>query len=164
MARFKDGEHGRPKAGTKGFLLMVLPSRAQLEEAILANGRCSPTDCWHYVAISAEMHLLDPVGNPHVRVDAGHVRVNYKGWRYTADTPRHVKRSLMLFDLGRYEEIYVRKYGLRFRRSTKIVEVPRERQDQINAARRQRIVNGSIEHKRHYPNLRARVEGFSAIV
>ena len=108
------------------------------------------------------MSEIDPGENHHVRVDAGHVRINYQGWRYIADAPRHVKRSLMLFDKKLYEQVHIRAYTLRFRRTTKIVAIPRERQDQINAARKERAAAGYAD--RRYPNLRKRVEGFSGIV
>jgi hypothetical protein len=151
-----------PKAGTKGFLLKVLPSKAQLEEAVAANGQCNPTDCWHYVAISTKMISIDPGAKHHVRVDAGHIRLNYRGWRYVADTPRHVKRSLMLFDRGFYEQVHVREYSLRFHRTTKIVKISKERQEQITEALAKRCAVFGRQEKAH--NLRARVEGFSGIV
>lgn len=152
------------KVGAKGFTLAVLPNKDQLDEAISQNGRCSPTECWHYVAIAKLMEEMAPGERHHVRVDAGHVKLNYRGWRYIADTPRHVKRSLMLFDKGRYDEVYVREYQLRFRRTTKIKAANTKRKAQINAARRARIAAGSDEPRRNYQNLRARIEGFSGIV
>lgn len=155
-----------PKAGTKGFLLSVLPSRDALDEAITANGFCDPTDCWHYVAISALMEELQPGARHHVRVDAGHVKLIYRGWRYIADTPRHVKHSLMLFDKKRYSEVRVREYNLRFRRTTKIQIVSERRRDEINTARKARIAAGGDEQRRYKgrPSLRKRIEGFSGIV
>ncbi len=159
MAKYKD----IPKPGAKGFALSVLPTRDQLDVALAEDGQCNPTDCWHYVAINALMDRLAPDEKHHVRVDAGHIKLNYRGWRYVADTPRHVKRSLMLFDLGRYNEVHVRQYTLRFRRTTKIIKITKERQDQINAARIERISRGSTEQQNVY-NLRKRVEGFSGVV
>jgi len=153
-----------PKEGTKGFLLEVLPNREHLDKAIEANGFCHPQKCWHRMAVYSLMERLAPGENHHVRVDAGHIKVNYKGWRYISDAPSHVKRSLMLFDAKRYDEVYIRRYKLRFRRSTKIIPVSRERQDQINAARKERIAAGGDEHRRNYQDLRKRVEGFSVIV
>ncbi len=151
------------KAAARGFSLKVLPSREHLDNALIADGQCNPTDCWHYVAINQLMDLMSPGEKHHVRVDAGHIRLNYRGWRYVADTPRHVKRSLMLFDLGRYNEVHVREYTLRFRRTTKIVPVTKERQESINKARHARIAAGGDERRRVY-NLRERVEGFSGLV
>lgn len=152
-----------PKAGTQGFLLAVLPNREDLNKAIAVNGFCHPKKCWHRMAIYSLMERLEPNENHHVRVDAGHIKVNYRGWRYTADTPAHVKRSLMLFDAKKYDEVYIREYKLRFRRTTKIIPVTRERQDQINAARKERFAEGK-DDRRGYPNLRKRVTGFSLSV
>ncbi len=153
-----------PVAGAKGFSLAVTPSREALDKAINANGFCHPKKCWHRMAIFALMEKLDPRGLHHVRVDAGHIKVNYKGWRYIADTPLHVKRSLMLFDLKRYDEVYIREYRLRFRRSTKIISKTRQQKDLINANREARVAAGGNERKRNYQNLHKRVEGFSGIV
>src|SRR5215510_4464889 len=109
-----------PKAGTKGFSLAVMPTRECLNESINSDGFCDPRKCWHFVAINALMERLEPSAKHYVKVDAGHIKLNYRGWRYAADTPRHVKRSLMLFDLKRYDEVHIRQYTLRFRRTTKI--------------------------------------------
>lgn len=148
-----------PKAGAKIFTLEILPTRECLNEAISYDGFCDPRKCWHFVAINAMMERLEPSAKHHVRVDGGHIKLNYRGWRYIADTPRHVKRSLMLFDLHRYNEVNIRKYSLRFRRTTKIIPVTRERQDQINAAR---IAAGKPVHRVY--DLKKRIEGFSGSV
>jgi hypothetical protein len=153
-----------PKAGTKGFQLAVLPNREDLNKAIAVNGFCHPKKCWHRMAVYSLMEHLEPGADHHVRVDAGHIKVNYRGWRYSADTPVHVKRSLMLFDAKRYDEVYIRTYKLRFRRTTKIIPISRARQDQINTARKERIAAGGDETRRGYPNLRKRVSGFSLSV
>ena len=154
-----------PKVGTKGFQLKaVLPTKDCLDEAIASNGFCSPRKCWHFVAINKLMDRLEPGTKHHVRVDAGHIKLNYKGWRYVADTPRHVKRSLMLFDKKRYNEVYVRPYTLHFRRTTKILPYTKERQKQIDAAREKRIVEGRDNYQSPPVSLRKRVEGFSSIV
>jgi hypothetical protein len=153
-----------PKQATKGFLLKVMPSLDCLNEAIALDGQCDPRNCWHYVGINKKMDEIAPGERHQVKVDAGHIKVNYHGWRYVADTPRHVKRSLMLFDKGHYEALRVREYSLRFRRTTKIIEQDNsspERKAQINAARRKRIAEGKPDK---VYNLRKRVEGFSAIV
>ena len=84
------------------------------------------------------------------------------GWRYVADTPKHVKRSLMLYDAKLYDNIRIREYTLAFRRTTKIIPLTQERKDQINDARRRRIAEGRPDRK--YTSLRKRVEGFSSLV
>jgi hypothetical protein len=153
-----------PKAGAKVFTMDVLPSGEDLNDALAANGQCDPKNCWHYMAISKILERWAPGERHVVKVDAGHIKCNYRGWHYMSDAPRHVKRSLMLFDAGRYEEVHTRKYRLRFRRVRKIVKATADRKAQINRARTARIAAGSDEPKRKYPNLRARVEGFSGIV
>jgi hypothetical protein len=152
-----------PASGAKGFPLSILPSREDLQSAIAQNGKCDPQRCWHKVAITGVLHKMGE-DNPRVAVDAGHVRFKFKGWRYRCDTPRHVKRSLMLFDRGYYDQVYVRPYKLRAHRTTKVVPISAERQEQINKARDRRIKGGGNEHKRNYPSLRKRVEGFSSVV
>jgi len=154
----------KPKAGARNFSITVVPTRDALNKAIELNGYCDPTKCWHFVAIFAVLELLEPGARHMVKVDAGHVKVNYCGYKYIADTPVFVKRSLMLFDLGRYDEVVVRRYILRFRRLYKITKMTRERKDQINAARNARIAAGSDERQRRYSCIRKRVEGFSGIV
>jgi hypothetical protein len=116
------------------------------------------------VAINKLMELLEPGARHHVRVDAGHVKLNYRGWRYVADTPRHVKISLMLFDKKRYEEVYIRAYSLQFRRATKIKPYTAKRAAQIDAARDRRIAEGRDYYPPPPVSLRKRVEGFSSIV
>jgi hypothetical protein len=153
-----------PKRGAKGFSMAVMPERKYLDAAIEDNGFCEPSKCWHKLAIAAIVLAWAPKETAHVRIDAGHVKLNYGGWRYVADTPRHVKRSLMLFDKKRYDEVYIREYVLRFRRTTKIVPLTPARQQQINAARDARLAAGSNEDKRSYPNFRKRIEGFSGSV
>jgi hypothetical protein len=154
-----------PSPGAKGFLLSVMPNRDHLSAAIAQNGSCNPKKCWHYVAINALMSRWAPDERHSVRVDAGHIKLNYRGWRYIADTPLHVKRSLMLFDKGLYDEVHVRRYSLRFRRTTKIIPQTEEARIAHNERRKIRLAHGSEENKRaKRSNLSARVEGFSGIV
>lgn len=153
-----------PRKATKGFRLEVMPNDEDLQDAIAANGQCSPTECWHFMAINKLLERLAPGERHMVKVDAGHVKCNLRGWQYIADTPRHVKRSLMLFDQGRYDKVYVRQYRLSFRRLRQVEKMTAERKAQINRNRAARIANGGDERRRKYPNLRARVEGFSGIV
>lgn len=150
-----------PAAGVREFSLPVTPDVDHLNRSIAAGGKCDPSSCWHNVAISALMQAIDPAGQHRIRVDAGQVRLNYKGYRYVADTPHHVKVSLLRFDREQYEALRARPYTLLFRRNTKIAHVTPERQGQINKARRARVAGGE---KRSYPSMRKRVEGFSSIV
>jgi hypothetical protein len=152
----------KPKIGAKGFSLLVSPKQEVLNTAISKGAHCDPRSCWHYLEVAAILHAWDPDGNHHVRVDAGHVKFNLWGWRYVADTPRTVKRGLMLFDVERYNEIRIRPYKLRCKRMSKILPYSAERREQIYAARQARIEAGKPDAK--YQSLRKRVEGFSSIV
>lgn len=154
----------RPREGIKGFQLKVLPTRDCLEKAISHNGFCEPGKCWHFVAINKLMEQIEPGEKHHVRIDAGHVKLNYRGWRYVANTPRHVKISLMLFDKRKFDDVYIRQYSLRFQRTTKITPYSEERQAQIYAAREKRVAEGRDNYARPVTSLRKRVEGFSSIV
>ena len=152
-----------PAAGTKGFVLSVNPDKQALEAAIEQNGFCEPRKCWHFIAVSALMERMTPGENHGVRIDGAHVKLRYRGWRYIADMPLHVKRTILYFDRGMYDRVHARPYKLRFRRTTKIIAIPRARQDQINAARKSRAAAGKPD-RTDYPSLRKRVEGLSGIV
>ena len=152
-----------PAAGAKSFCFTVSPDRSALDAAIEQNGFCEPKKCWHFVAISALIEQMEPGANHHVRVDGAHIRLNYRGWRYIADVPLHVKRTILYFDRGMYDRVHARSYKLRFRRTTKIIPISRARQDQVNAARKERAAAGRPD-RTNYPSLRKRVEGLSGIV
>ena len=153
-----------PKSGCTGFALNVLPTVGALESAIADGGHCKPSECWHFLEIAAIMERLEPGGRHMIRIDAGHVKLNFAGWTYIADTPRHVKRSLMLFDAKRYADIRIRAYRLRLRRVRRVVKASEERKARINSNRIARIAAGSGEQARKYPSLKARVQGFSGMV
>ena len=153
----------RPAAGAKKFSFLVAPDKDALDAAIEQNGFCEPKKCWHFVAISALIEQMEPGANHHVRVDGANVKLNYRGWRYIANVPLHVKRTILYFDRHMYDRVHTRPYTLRFQRTTKIIAIPRARQDQINAARKSRVAAGNPD-RTDYPNLRKRVEGLSGIV
>lgn len=154
----------KPRPGSEKWNLRVMPSRKALVQAISQNGYCNPTDCWHYVAIFALLSGWFPETKKNwVRVDAGHVKVRIGDWWYKADTPAHVKRSLMLFDKRRYEEVRAQEYTLHFRRDYKVrpMREATKKELQNYAASR---TGGVDKGKRQTRGLRARVEGFSALV
>jgi hypothetical protein len=153
-----------PVAGAKGFSMSVMPAREHLDKAINQDGFCDPAKCWHKVAIAAIADGWKPGGPTKVVVDAGHIKMTYRGWRYVADTPRHVKLSLMLFDKKRYDDVNIRNYTLRFHRVKKVEKMSEKDKIRINANRELRVAAGSDERTRRYPDMRKRVEGFSSIV
>jgi hypothetical protein len=155
----------KPKLGIKKFGMSVTPDMDQLQAAIAANGQCQPKDCWHKVAIAAILASWSATSQElaSIRVDAGHIKLNFQGWRYVSDTPMHVKRSLMLFDVRRYSEVRIREYILRFRRTTKIQPQTVTRLKQIKMNNRTwRAANPGYNPPP--ASLRKRVEGFSSIV
>jgi hypothetical protein len=147
------------------LILTITTSHDDLNAAIKLDGKCTPDRCYHKIAISRTLFAIDPDGGGthRVRIDGGHIKFNYQGSRWVADTPKAVKRSLMLFDKGKYDSVHVQTYKIYAHRTTKIVPIKPERQAQINQARRERIANGSDEPHRVY-NLRRRIEGFSGSV
>lgn len=154
-----------PISGSKGFAMAVMPDRDHLQAAIADNGNCHPSKCWHKVAIFAILLAWFPEARANdVKLDAGHIKLNYRGWRYIADTPRHVKRSLMLFDVGLYDQVHVREYMLRFRRTTKIVAASAAKRKEFSDRYFARRDAGWTPPVSGTPNLRKRVAGFSSIV
>jgi hypothetical protein len=147
------------------LVLSVTTTHDDLNAAIKLNGKCTPDRCMHKVAIARTLFALDPDGGGthKVRIDGGHIKFNLHGYRYKADTPRAVKRSLMFFDAEKYDVLHTQTYKVVARKTTKIIPISPERQAQINEARRKRIAKGSDEPHRSY-NLRKRIEGFSGSV
>jgi hypothetical protein len=94
-----------------------------------------------------------------VRVDAGHIRFNLRGCRWVADTPKIARNSLIRFD--RKEGVKPHSYTVVARKIATIKKIPRERQDQVNTARRARIRAGQPDKVYGRKTLRKRVVGFA---
>lgn len=137
------------------------------------DGKCGMIyRCMEKVAIEEKLRAIDPSGGDHhTRVDAGVVRFNYKGYRYEAILPRVAKKALIMFDsekkararASRKGEKFVSKvqphgYVIEATKYRKVVEITRERQEQVNAARRKRKAEGRPD--RTY-DLRGRIQGMS---
>jgi hypothetical protein len=154
-----------PKAGSKGFGMAVTPDRDHLDVAITANGQCKPKDCWHRVAIASILSAWGATSRElaSIKVDAGHIKLQFGGWRYTADTPSHVKRSLMLFDSRHYSDLRIREYNLRFRRARKIQTASLERKKKVRLNNRAWRKNNP-DYMPPPASLRSRIEGHSSIV
>lgn len=124
------------------------------------------------VAVERKLRQLEPeVGNHHTRVDAGHIRFNYQGHRYWADTPKLAKANLIRFDEEAKAKRKAEREGKPFHsqvepfsfnvvgmRQGKVKPTSRARQDQVNAARRLRRAAGE---KRKQYTLRQRIVGFA---
>ena len=132
--------------------------------------------CMERVAIARALRAEFKV-EPHesrVKIDAGHVTFNLKGFRWEAKTPRIQAKSLIKFDdilsrarrkkLPKDEQKRlvtdaVKEHDWKFKaiKGTKIQSISRERQDRINKLRRERYVPGEYAKPM---TLRKRVIGF----
>jgi hypothetical protein len=142
----------------------------------IQNGRCGlVAACMEKVAIERKLRKLDPRGGDHkVRIDGGQIRFNLGGYKWVAPTPKTAKVSLILFDRERKARARAERQGQAFRskvqshnyrieaiRGNKIRPLTRERQEQINEARRRRAAAGKPDKKKY--DLRYRVEGLGTV-
>jgi hypothetical protein len=142
----------------------------------IEDGKCMLISlCMHKVAIERALRKLDPEGGDHkVRVDRGCIKFNFQGHRYLAHLPRNAKLSLIQFDKERKARARAEREGVKFVsavkshsyrveavKGTKVLPFTRERQEQINAARRARVAAG-LPDKTKY-DLRHRVEGLGTV-
>jgi hypothetical protein len=118
------------------------------------------------------LRLLDPsVSHHHTQVDAGHIKANINGYACKADLPIRGKAALIMFDKEDKARRAAARAGvpfisavkpfsmtLRFVRGERVRKFTRERQEQINAARRLRKAAG-IREKVY--TLRERIVGFA---
>jgi hypothetical protein len=140
------------------------------------EGKCGlVARCMHKVAIERSLRNLDPKGGDHrTKVDGGKIKFNLHGYRWEAMSPKIVKMTLIKFDRERKARAKAEKAGLSFQskvepvsyrveaiRRSKIEPFTRERQEQINDARRRRVAAGKPDKKRY--DLRHRVEGMGTV-
>lgn len=154
-----------PRLGAKSFKLRVQPSTKALKEAIEQNGACDPNKCWHKVAIFGIFKKWYPeIHSNWVQVDAGHVKVRYRGWWYLADQALFAKESLLLFDKQQYHLVLPRPYTLYFRRQRKVSKKPdaeaRERLDGINSGEDLKARRRRADYKK---DMHFRVVGYAMI-
>jgi hypothetical protein len=142
----------------------------------IETGKCGePGKCMEKVAIERGLREIDPSGGDHhVRIDAGIIKFNYKGYRWMAITPKKPKRALLLFDEETEPRKLAEKRGEKFvsrvrphswklfaTRGSKILPFTDERRQQVNDARRARIAAG-IPDKTSY-DLHKRVLGLASV-
>src|SRR5262245_52219 len=141
----------------------------------IKNGRCGlVARCMEKVAIERALRKIDPRGGDHkVRIDGGDVRFNFGGYKWHGHVPKSAKRALIAFDRERrareraekrgeifQSKVTAHKYRLEAVRGDKIKPMTRERQEQINEARRRRVAEGRPDKKTY--DLRYRVEGLGS--
>jgi hypothetical protein len=142
----------------------------------IEEGKCGLiSKCMHKIAIERELRRRDARGGDHrVRVDGSIVRFNLHGHRFEAILPKMPKKNLLQFDKERKareraekkgetfaSKVHPHKYRIEATKGRAIVPLTRERQDQINAARRRRIESGKPDKPKY--DLRYRVEGLGAV-
>jgi hypothetical protein len=147
---------------TKTVRLRQLEIHVKVKQKDIDEGLpCSATLCMEKIAIARSLDIIDPEQKNHhkVRVDAGHIKFNMKGYRWLANTPLKAKTALIKFDDPEQRpKVRPHSYTLIATRMSKIVRMPPARQHQINEARRKRVAAGTEKVKRY--TLRERIVGF----
>jgi hypothetical protein len=137
--------------------------KVDVTQADIETGECRlMSRCMQKVAIARTLmneHGAKSDAELRVRVDAGHIRFNLHGYHCLADTPKIAKINLIRFDRG--EPVSPHSYVVHARKIAKIATRSRERQDQINAARRARIRAGRPDKIYDRKTLRKRVVGYA---
>jgi len=137
--------------------------KVDVTQADIDNGKCRlAMQCMEKVAIARTLMNQYHGKNDaelRVRVDAGHIRFNLRGQRWVADTPKVARTSLIRFD--EKKPVGPHSYFVSARRVGAIVKRSRERQDQINAARRVRIRAGLPDKVYARNTLRKRIVGYT---
>jgi hypothetical protein len=136
--------------------------KVDVTQADIENGECRmATRCMEKVAIARTL-MTEFRGKSdaelRVRIDAGHIKFNLRGCRWIADTPKIAAHSLQKFD--RKELVKPHSFVVVARKTATIKKVARDRQDQVNAARRARIRAGQPDKVYTRKTLRKRVVGF----
>lgn len=102
----------------------------------------------------------DKVRHIHAKVDAGHMRFNYDGYRWSADTPRTPRNALIKFDEDK-RLVRPHRYSAVFVRGAKIAKMTEERKEQINEARERRALEGRPDKVYKDPTIHKRVVGYA---
>lgn len=143
----------------------------------IEEGKCGLVGrCMEKVAIERALRKIDPGGGDHrVKIDAGDLRFTFRGFKWRAPAPRIAKRALIQFDKERRARMRAEKSGLPFKSKVEphkyrvidavkgepVQKFTRERQEQINAARRKRKEEGRPDKQKY--DLRYRVEGLGSV-
>jgi len=140
------------------------------------EGECGmPGKCMEKIAIERALREIDPKGGDHkVRIDAGIIKFNLGGYRWSVPTPMKPKRALLMFDKEEEArkralergEVFVSKvkphsWRLEAIKGSKIMPFTAERRMQVNEARRRRIAAG-IPDRTNY-DLHKRVVGLASV-
>jgi hypothetical protein len=129
----------------------------------IASSECRlPSRCMEKVAViralKDQFKLSDRAfGKLHVRVDAGHIKFNLGGHRWSAPTPKIAKAALIDFD--RKRTVKPHAFTIEAVQGDKVVPMTVERMQQINEARKARIRAGKPDKDYEKDRIRLRVIG-----
>jgi hypothetical protein len=142
--------------------IATMSATIDVTEEDIEHGECRlPHRCMVRVAVARELHSTDKdkSANHHVRVDAGHIRFNFGGFRWEASTHRRAKMALIRFDRGQTVKPFA--FPMIATRKSKIVPINETRQAQVNAARRARAAEGRPDKVYPGNSIRKRVVGYA---
>jgi hypothetical protein len=161
---------------TRTKTIETLGFRVHTQQRDIENGKCSLISlCMEKVAIERALRALDPKGGDHrVRIDGGDLKFNFQGYRYHGHVPRIAKLNIIQFDKERRARERAERKGEKFiskvgphsyrveaTKGSKIQPFTRERQEQVNEARRRRAAEGRPDKQKY--DLRYRVEGLGTV-
>jgi len=142
----------------------------------IQDGKCGlPGRCMEKVAIERSLRNIDPKGGDHkTKIDAGIIKFNLKGYRWSSPTPRKPKIALIQFDKEEKARKRADKLGVDFvskvqphswkfvaTKGDKIIPFTAERQKLVNEARRRRAAEGKPDRTDY--NLHKRVVGLGNV-
>jgi hypothetical protein len=159
---------------TKNITIMTLEGAVTDHDII--NGQCLlQARCMYKVATARTLLGLEKKSGTglgpnthHVRVDGQFFRFNFRGYRWKAPTPKLCHRNLLKYDIwgksgdrrrGAPCPVKPHSFKIKAERTSKIRPISRERQDQVNAARRERVAQGLPDKEYKGRTFRQRIAG-----
>lgn len=153
-------KHGRRQVTT-------LKIRVETKQEDIDEGECKLiTKCMEKIAIAraltSQLGLKKPeeISKLHVRVDGGHIKFNYNGYRWVANTPTKAKNALIRFDRDK-SLVRPHSFTIVAARTTKVLPFTNERREQVNQARADRARRGVPDKVYEAPTIHRRVVGYA---
>lgn len=146
--------------------ITTLKVRVETTQRDIDEGECGLiTKCMEKIAIvralTMQLKLKEPeVTKLHVRVDGGHIKFNYDGYRWEANTPTKAKNALIRFDRDK-SLVRPHSFTIVAARTTKVLPFTDERREQINQARADRVRRGVPDKAYTAPTIHERVVGYA---
>jgi hypothetical protein len=161
---------------TRTKTVETLSFRVKTQHRDIEEGKCGLISlCMERVAMERALRVIDPKGGDHhVKIDGGSFKFNFRGYHYNGITPKIAKLALIQFDKERRPRERAERNGEKFvskvephsyrveaTKGTKVQQFTRERQEQVNEARRRRSAAGKPDQKKY--DLRYRVQGLGTV-